>query len=63
MVNHSAPGHIRPIFGKYYGDPDWRRHAERADDSVSMAETLQRTGMQQPALTARCRKMLPPSVA
>jgi hypothetical protein len=41
---------------------DWRRHAERAGASVSVAEVPQRTGMQQPAL-AKCRKMLPLSVA
>jgi hypothetical protein len=41
---------------------DWRRHAERAGGSVSVAEAPQRTGMQQPAL-ARSRKMLPPGVA
>jgi hypothetical protein len=41
---------------------DWRCHAERTGASVSMAETPQRKGMQQPALT-RCRKMLSPSVA
>ena len=39
-----------------------RRHAERADASVSVAEAPQRTGVQQPAL-ARSRKMLPPGVA
>jgi hypothetical protein len=41
---------------------DWRRHAERAGASVSVAEAPQRAGMQQPAL-ARCRKMLPPGAA
>ena len=30
---------------------DWRRHAERSGASVSMAETPQRKGMRQPALT------------
>ena len=35
------------------------RRAEHTGRSLSMAETSQRKGMQQPALT-RCRKMLPP---
>jgi hypothetical protein len=33
-----------------------RRHAERTGASVSMAETLQRKGMRQPALTTPARR-------
>ena len=49
--------------GRRWPCADWRRHGERTGASVSMAETPQRKGMRQPALTVSVVPALMANVA
>lgn len=49
--------------GRKWPCADWRRHAERTGASMSVAETPQRKGMQQPALTVSVVPALVANVA